>query len=146
MAARNSSSQQASVTWQSNNQQSRGSEGAACWHCLAASVIKPNDGKQQDTISAQRRKIKLCNESTDVICTLSVEERRRDSRRKIEAEGESHSLRIDREVKKCVNSAVLVMGRSVAIVAFSVGMHDSTKLFFLLSCYVYRSVSYGNSA
>lgn len=73
MAARNFPSQQASVTWQSNNQQSRGSDGAACWHSLAAPVIKANDGKQQDTISAQQWKIKLCNESTDVICTLSAE-------------------------------------------------------------------------
>lgn len=74
LAARNFPSQQAFITRQCNKQQSRGSDGAACRHSLAAPVIKPNRGKRQDTISAQTWKIKLCNESTDVICTPTTEE------------------------------------------------------------------------
>ena len=97
-------------------------------------VIKPNDGKQRDTISARRWKIKLCNESTDVICTLSAGRERQ--HKKDRGSGRESFLQIDREMKKFVNSAVLVTARSVAIVAFSLRMHDSSKLFFFLSCFV----------
>ena len=132
MAARNFPSQQASVTWQSNNQQSRGSDGAACWHSLAAPVIKANDGKQQDTISAQQWKIKLCNESTDVICPLSAEGEQERQQKKDGGRGRVISCRSIERWKKCVNSAVLVTGRSAAIVAFSVGMHDSSKHYYCM--------------
>lgn len=126
VAARNFPSQQAFITRQCNKQRSRGSDRAACWHSLAAPVIKPNDGKRQDTITAQTWKIKLCNESTDVICTPTTEEGWGGGRGKIETEGESFFSQIDRERwKKCVNIAGVVPSRSV-----SVGITKNVSHFF----------------